>query len=280
LRGFSDEEPVMLYPLLTLGSLGLLFGIGLYIASRVFHVDVDPRVERVSETLPGANCGGCGLPGCGALAAAIVHGSSSVDACPVCSAPQLAEIARIMGVELAAGTRKVAVVHCQGRRVADRFTYAGPATCAAATLLIGGQKACPYGCLGFGDCVAACPFDAIHLVGGIPVVDEQKCTACGKCVAACPRSLIDLQSTDSHVHVLCRSFDKGGPVRKYCDVGCIGCKKCEKECPFDAIHVSDFLAQIDYEKCTSCGACVKVCPMKTIVNLRPARKQQAVREAP
>ena len=176
----------MLYPIVTLGSLGLLFGIGLYVASRVFHVYVDPRVERVSEALPGANCGGCGLPGCGALATAIVHGSSDVDACPVCSAPQLSEIARIMGVEIATGTRKVAVVHCQGRRVEDRFTYAGPATCGAATLLIGGQKACPFGCLGFGDCVAACPFGAIHLVDGIPVVTEQKCTACGKCVEACP----------------------------------------------------------------------------------------------
>ena len=269
----------LLHALLTLGGLGILFGFGLYVASRVFHVEVDPRVEKVAEALPGANCGACGFPGCGALATAIVHGSAPVSACPVCSSSQLAELARIMGVALEAGVRKVAIVHCQGRRVADRFEYSGPETCAASALLLGGHKECPYGCLGLGDCVRACPFDAIHMVDGIPVVDEEKCTACGKCVEACPRNIIDLQPMDKHVHVLCRSHDKGGAVRKYCDVGCIGCKKCEKACKFDAIHVNDFLAEIDYEKCTSCGACVKVCPMNTIINLRLARKQRAKKEA-
>ncbi len=265
--------------LATLGALGVIFGIGLSMASRVFHVDVDPRVERVEEALPGANCGGCGLPGCGALAAAIVHGSSPPDACPVCSAEQSAMIAAIMGVEVQKGVRKVAVVHCQGRRVADRFTYSGPETCGASCLLIGGQKACPYGCLGFGDCVSACPFNAIHMVGGIPVVDEDACTACGKCVEACPRDLIDLQPMDKYVHVLCRSFDKGGAVRAYCDVGCIGCKKCEKTCQYDAIHVKNFLAEIDYVKCTCCGDCVEVCPTKSITDMKLARQRRGKKEA-
>ena len=269
----------MEYALLTMGLLGILFGVGLYIASRVFHVVEDPRVESVTETLPGANCGGCGFAGCGGLATAIVHGSAPADACPVCNSCQLLQIAEIMGVELEQGVRKVAIVHCAGRTVADRFQYSGPPTCAASNLLIGGQKECPYGCLNFGDCVRACQFDALHLVDGIPKVDEERCTACGKCVEACPRSLIDLQPVDKHVHVRCRSFDKGGAVRKYCEVGCIGCKKCEKECPFDAIHVSDFLAQIDYVKCVSCGKCVKVCPMHTIDNLRVERKRRAAKEA-
>jgi Na+-translocating ferredoxin:NAD+ oxidoreductase RNF subunit RnfB len=268
----------MLYALVTLGGLGAVFGVGLYVASRVFHVTSDPRVEELTNALPGANCGGCGFPGCSGLATAIVHGSAPANACPVCSVCQLQDIGRIMGVEVQAGAKKVAVVHCAGRRVATKFAYSGPETCAASRLLLGGHKACPYGCLGLADCVRACSFGALRMEAGIPVVIEDRCTACGKCVAACPRSLIDLRTADKFVHVRCTSLDSGALVRKYCDVGCIGCKKCEKECPYDAIHVTDFLARIDYAKCTSCGACVKVCPMQTIADYRPARERRGAKE--
>ncbi len=270
----------MLPAVLTLGSLGLLFGFGLYVASRVFHVEEDPRLEKVLEALPGANCGACGFPGCSGLATALVHGSAPVTSCPVASGEQLKQVAAILGVEFSTmSTRKVAIVHCQGRNVPDKFVYDGPRTCAASQLLLGGHKECPDGCLGLGDCVRACPFDAIEMVDGIPVVDEDACTGCGKCVVACPRDIIDLQPLDKHVHVLCRSHEKGAAVRKYCDVGCIGCKKCERTCPFDAIHVQDFLAIIDYEKCTSCTKCVGVCPMKTIADYRPARRARAKKES-
>ncbi len=268
----------VLYALGTMGGLGIIFGVGLFIASRVFHVEEDPRVEQVTEALPGANCGGCGQPGCGALAKAIVHGTRGVESCPVCSLAQVEKIAEIMGVEVEKGVRKVAIVHCQGQNVRDAFTYNGPQSCRAAQLLLRGHKECPYGCLGFGDCVRACPFDAIHIVDGIAQVDEEKCTACGRCVAACPRDLIDLQPVDKYVHVLCRSYDKGAAVRKYCEKGCIACRKCEKICRFDAIHVNDFLAEIDYEKCTSCAACVKECPNATILNFRKARRQREKKE--
>lgn len=267
------------YPLIALGSLGILFGIGLFVASRVFHVKVDSRIDLVVDALPGANCGGCGLPGCGGLAEAIVHGSAEVDACPVCSSDELGKIAAIMGVTAEAGARKVAIVRCQGRKVQDAFDYNGPETCGAATLLLSGHKACTHGCLGFADCVRACPFNALSMSDGIPTVDEERCTACGKCVEACPRNLIELLGVDKFVHVFCRSHDKGGTVRKVCEVGCIGCKKCEKICKFDAIHVTNFLAEIDFDKCVSCAACVKECPSGTILNLRKARRARAKKEA-
>ena len=257
---------------LTLGILGLLFGLGLYVASRVFHVEEDPRIEEIAEALPGASCS--------ALAVALVHGSAPVGSCPIASAEQLKRVASILGTDFSTMvTRKVAVVHCQGRKVPDKFLYDGPKTCAASVLLLGGHKECPDGCLGLGDCVRACPFDAIHMVEGIPVVDEEKCTGCGKCVAACPRNIIDLQPVDKHVHVLCRSHEKGAKVRKYCEVGCTACKKCERTCPYDAIHVRDFLAVIDYEKCTSCGKCAAECPMKTILDFRSLRKAAAKKES-
>ena len=268
----------VVYALVTLGGLGIVFGLGLYAASRVFHVQVDPRVDSVTNALPGANCGACGFPGCGGLATAIVHGSAPPDSCPVCSSGELAAVAAIMGVSVEAGEPKTAIVRCQGRDVADRFAYNGPQTCEAADLLIAGQRACRYGCLGFGDCVRVCKFGAISIVDGVACVDRDRCVACGKCVAACPRYLIDLQPAAMLVHVLCRSRDKGAAVRKCCAVGCIGCKKCEKECAYDAIHVTDFLAEIDYEKCTNCGACVEVCPTHAIVHLKTAQERQVVKE--
>ena len=269
----------MAQALAVMGGLGVLFGVGLYVASRVFHVHIDPRIEAVEGALPGANCGGCGFPGCVGLATAIVHGSAEVGTCPVCPAEDIAAIARIMGVQARKGAKKTAIVHCRGREVADRFRYDGPPTCASAALLIGGPKACPYGCLGFGDCAAACPFDAIRMRGGLPEVDEERCTSCGKCVEACPRALIDIQGLDMRVHVACRSRDKGAAVRSYCAVGCIGCMKCAKTCRFDAIHVTEFLAQIDYEKCTSCGECVAVCPTRAIVDYRAAPSESITKEA-
>ena len=155
-------------------------------------------------------------------------------------------------------------MHYHGNGVASRFSYSGLEDCRAASLLQGGPKACEYGCLRLGSCVTACPFDAIHMKDGLPVVDTDTCVACGQCVEACPRSLIDIQPFGAKVHVFCRSQDKGGVTRKTCNVGCIGCKKCEKACEFDAIHVENFVAKIDYEKCTSCGNCVEACPTNAV----------------
>ncbi len=266
----------MFPPLLILGFLGLLFGLGLYVASRVFRVHIDARISRIEHALPGSNCGACGLGGCGALAKAIVHGSAEVTAC-IPGGQSVADlIADVMGVEAAQTDKEVAVLHCNGRDVEDRYIYEGVRTCFAANLLQGGPKLCTYGCIGFGDCADVCPFDALHMVDGFPVVDEAKCTACGKCVKACPKGLFDLIPLGKLVHVRCVSRDKGAVTRKACAVGCIGCKKCEKVCPFDAVRIENNIAIFDYEKCTSCGKCVKECPTGTIINYRPMRKKLGI----
>jgi len=262
----------MLPPLIILGVLGLLFGMGLYIASRVFRVRVDPRIDMVEHALPGANCGVCGLAGCSALAKAIVHGSVDVTACIPGGEHVAHLVADIMGVEAKEVEKDVAIFRCQGRDVPDRFEYRGIETCAAANLIHGGPKECRVGCIGFGDCSKVCPFDALHMVDGFPLVDEAKCTGCGKCVEACPKNLFELLSVTKLVHVRCVNCEPGKFVRKYCKVGCIGCKKCENVCKFDAVHIENNLAVFDYEKCTSCGMCVKECPTDTIVNYRQERK--------
>lgn len=266
----------MLEPLIILGALGLLFGFGLFIASRLFFVKVDERVERIESVLPGTNCGACGLAGCSGLAKAIVHGQADVTGCVAGGEDVAHLVAEVMGVEAVTVDKKVSILRCQGWNVKDKFEYYGLKTCAAANLVMGGPKECSYGCIGYGDCVKACPFDALHMVDGFPRVDEAKCTSCGRCVEACPKNLFELVSLSNTVHVLCQSRDPGKVVRKICDKGCIACRKCENICPFDAIHVENNLAVIDFEKCTSCGKCVEVCPMGTIKNFRIERKEKGL----
>ncbi len=266
----------MLASLIILGSLGVVFGLGLYVASRLFFVKVDPRIERIESILPGANCGACGLAGCSGFARAIVHGSADIAGC-IAGGEDIAHlIADIMGVKAKEVDRKTAIIHCAGRNVENRFIYDGVRTCRSANLFEGGPKECLYGCIGFGDCERACPFGAITMINDFPFIDEKKCTSCGKCVEACPKNLFSLHSLRKLVHVACRSHDAGRFVRLICKVGCIGCKKCEKVCPFNAIHVKNNLAIIDYEKCTSCGKCVLECPTSSIVNYREERKSKGL----
>jgi len=254
----------------SLGAMGLAFGAALAIAAKKLAVETDPREGKVLEALPGANCGGCGYPGCAAYAAAVVSGAAGVDRCPAGGDAARIRIAEIMGVstDSAGRTRRIAFVKCLGDREAcpERFSYDGIQDCRAANLVGGGHKSCRYGCLGLGTCVAACLFDAMHMSdSGLPVVDREKCVACGKCVEACPRGLIELLDEDIAVYVACSSKDKGADVRKICKVGCIGCGICAKNCPASAITVTDFLARIDQEKCTRCGICAEKCPTKCIV---------------
>jgi Na+-translocating ferredoxin:NAD+ oxidoreductase RNF subunit RnfB len=256
----------ILIPILTLGSLGLIFGAGLAIASKKLAVHVDPRLEKIHGLLPGANCGACGGAGCFGFAEAVLSGKMDVSACRIAKENAKERIAEILGKKLEKNVKRVAILHCHGgTRVKDKFLYQGIKDCVAANLLMGGQKECTFGCLGFGNCVRVCPFDAITMSkDGLPVVDAEKCKACAKCVAACPKKLFSLAPTNLPVYVACRSHDLGKDTKAVCPVGCIACKLCEKACKFDAIRVTDNVAVIDYNKCTSCGECVKVCPMKTI----------------
>lgn len=237
-------------PILTMTMLGFLFSSGLVLAYKRLRVEEDPRVEKVSEALPQANCGACGFSGCRAFAEAVVKGKAEANGCPVGGSGVAQEVAAILGIKAGEVIQKVARLHCRGTQQAakERGTYLGITTCHASHLL-GGNKQCSYGCLGYGDCVQACLFDAM-LMGkeGLPVVDENKCTACGKCVDACPRNLLELHPLSQNVIVFCRSEDRGPTARKVCKNACIACGICARACP-DAIAMENNLAVItDYKK--------------------------------
>ena len=191
--------------------VGLFIGIFLGVASNVFKVEVDEREEKILGVLPGNNCGGCGYPGCSGCAAAIVKGEAPVSACPVGGADVAAKVGEIMGVEAGESKRMVAFVKCQGdcEKTHEDYAYSGQKDCQMIAYIPNqGPKSCNSGCQGFGTCTLACPFDAIHVVNGVALVDKEKCKACGKCVAVCPRGLIELIPYDAPYVVACSSKSK------------------------------------------------------------------------
>ncbi len=248
--------------------VGIFIGIFLGIAAICFHVEVDPREEKILGILPGNNCGGCGFPGCLGLAAAIVKGEAKVGGCPVGGEEVANRIAQVMGVEAEVEEKMVAFVKCQGdcNKTKIDYEYTGTKDCRMLSFVPnGGPKSCNYGCLGYGNCVEVCSFQAISVVDGIAVVDGEKCSGCGNCVESCPKNLIELIPYKAQRKVACFSKDKGPQVIKSCEVGCIGCGICVKNCPVHAIAMEDSLAKIDYSLCTNCGICKEKCPKKAIV---------------
>ena len=253
---------------LIVGGTGLFIGVFLGVAGKKFAVEVDETEQAILEALPGNNCGGCGYAGCSGLAAAITKGEAPHNRCPVGGAPVAEKIAAILGTDAGETVRQTAFVKCAGTcgKAKQAYDYTGIEDCVMASQMQnGGPKGCGFGCLGFGSCVKACPFDAIHIVNGVAVVDREACKACGKCIAKCPHHLIELAPYDQKTFVGCSSHAKGKAVTTACELGCIGCKKCEKTCPNGAITVTDFCAHIDYEKCTNCGACKEACPRHVIL---------------
>lgn len=253
------------------GTVGIFVGLFLGAAGMKFKVEADEKEEQILAALPGNNCGGCGYAGCSGLAAAIAKGEAAVGACPVGGEAVGQRIASIMGVEAQSTERMTAYVACQGscEKAAVDYKYTGAQDCRMMSYVPGGgPKSCNSGCLGFGACVKACPFDAVHVENGVAAVDREACKACGKCVEACPRHLISLIPYRSKLAVACQSKDKGPVTMKACQAGCIGCGLCVKACPAGAVSVTDFHARIDQEKCTGCGACAQKCPKKAIVSLQ------------
>ncbi|MCD6354632.1 MAG: Fe-S cluster domain-containing protein [Prolixibacteraceae bacterium] len=271
----------IIYTIVILSAIGVSAAVILFVVSQKFKVFEDPRIDEVEEALPGANCGGCGFAGCRAFAEACVKtGDLSELACPVGGNDTMSKVAEILGLEAVKKAPRVAFIRCNGtcdhRPKTNAFD--GVTTCAISASVYSGETDCQWGCLGYGDCVAACEFDAIDLREGmgVPLILDDKCVACGACVEACPKDLIELRKKypkDRKVVVACRNQDKGGVARKACEVACIGCGNCEKECNFDAITIENNLAFIDSDKCKLCRKCVPVCPTHAIIELNfPPRK--------
>lgn len=280
---------MILYAVLTLGVIGLIFAVVLYFVAQKFKVEEDPLIDEIAEVLPGANCGGCGKAGCRALAEAYVkQGNMEGLRCAPGGDAVAQKVAALLGCVAEASEPKVAVVRCNGtcQNAAAKSRFDGLQDCAFANSQFAGESGCAFGCLGLGNCTKACQFDALSMdpETGLPVVDENKCTACGACVKACPRGIIELRNKglkDRRVYVACRNKEKGAVARKSCTAACIGCGKCEKTCPFGAIKVEGNLAYIDFNVCKLCRKCVAECPTGAIhaVNF-PPKKEVPAAEAP
>lgn len=251
--------------IIVLGGLGLLAGSGLAYASKKFVSKIDPKVEKILEVLPGANCGACGFAGCSGFSKALVEEKAQANGCIAGGEEVANQVASILGIAVEVREKRIAKILCYHRGASQtQFDYQGLERCRAANLLFGGDKVCSYSCLGLGDCILACPFGVITLINGRIGIDKERCTGCGKCVSICPKGVVVLVPKENKVHVLCNSKDKGAIVRKICKEGCIGCGICVPACPEEAITLKDNLAHIDYEKCTECGACVEKCPTHAI----------------
>ncbi|MFO8066498.1 MAG: Fe-S cluster domain-containing protein [Bacteroidales bacterium] len=272
-----------LISVISLGSLGAIAAVILYFVAQKFKVIEDPRIDVVEEKLPGANCGGCGLAGCRAFAEAVVKAESLEGFnCPPGGNEVMKEIAEALGLDAQESEPMIAVVRCNGslENSPPKVKFEGVNTCQFAHSLFSGEGGCPFGCLGCGDCVEACNFDAMYMDSktGLPVILDDKCVACEACVKACPRNIIEMRKKgkkDRRIFVSCINTEKGGVARKNCKVACIGCGKCVKECPFEAITLENNLAYIDYDKCKLCRKCAPVCPTNAIHEINfPPRKEK------
>ncbi|MCU0358840.1 MAG: RnfABCDGE type electron transport complex subunit B [Cyclobacteriaceae bacterium] len=270
---------ILLYTIITLTALGILAAVVISFVSRKFAVKEDPRIEKVEAALPATNCGGCGQPGCHAFALAVVQAGNLAELhCPVGGNEVMKKVAEIMGVEAVEKDPYIAVVRCSGSFEQRKKTnvYDGESSCKLAANLYSGDTGCAYGCLGMGDCVEVCDFEAMYMdeKTGLPVIIEDKCTACNACVKECPKNIIELWpkgKKNQRIYVACVNEDEGSEARKACAVACDGCSKCFEVCKFDAIEVNNHLAFIDPDKCKLCMQCIDTCSVHNIIadNISP-----------
>lgn len=264
--------PLLKTALMFLGGLALVFGVALALIAKQFYSKTDPKVEKVEDLLAHAHCGACGFAGCHQYAEAVVNDPNvSPSLCLPAGKTSCAKIAELVGKQMGEQEERIAFVACRGdsEMSTKKFEHRGVPDCVAAAAIAGGDKECPFGCLGYGSCAAACPFGAIKLnCKNIPEVDPEKCVSCGLCVKACPRKIISLAPKNKKPFVKCYSNDKGAAVKRYCKAGCIGCGICAKNCPSQAIEIVKNLAKIDNKKCTNCGICENKCPTKAIQRIK------------
>jgi len=279
-KQYVDLAPLLKYSLIFLFGMSTVFGFVLAFAAKKFAVKIDPRVEQVNDVLAHAHCGACGYAGCEQYAEAVVKDPNvSPSLCIPAGEKAAMKVAEITGKKAEIKEQEFARIMCQGdwTRSEKKFVYEGVLDCRAAVLAGGGDKACIYGCLGYGTCSRVCPFNAITMSSqGLPIVDLEKCTGCRKCESACPKKVIEVLPASKAVLVACHSKDKGPNVRKVCKVGCIACGMCAKVCPFDAVKVENNLAKIDPAKCKVCGLCATKCPTKAISDMLPSRPKALV----
>lgn len=284
-------NPVILYSVVTLGIVAAVSAVVLFVVAKKFKVEEDPRIDEVTALLPGVNCGGCGYAGCRNMAEALVKAADQGDIsalnCPPGGSMTMGAVGKYLGLEAGEAIPTIAVVRCGGSRekAPAKLDYDGPSKCAISDRLFNGHHGCPYGCLGLGDCVPVCKFDAIYLDKnlGLPVIREDKCTACGACVKACPRVIIELRpkgKNNNRVWINCINKEKGAVAIKNCKVACIACGKCVKECP-EGITIKDNLAYIEPGKCDTCGNCVLVCPTNAIAaTFTPIKQESKTKDMP
>lgn len=256
-------------PILFFLILGAVAGVLLTVASKLLFVKTDETVEKITEALPGANCGGCGFSGCEGYANAVAKGEAAPNLCKPGGAPVTIALSEIMGVAAQVQEREYAYVKCNGNCEAteDKFVYIGTGSCAAVEKFYNGKGKCTSGCHGLGDCVKVCENNAICIKNGVTVINPELCTACGKCVKVCPNKLISLIGESQKFIVRCSSTAPGKITRAACKNGCIGCGICAKKCPVGAISVNANHAVIDAGKCIGCGTCAQACPMKCIAKI-------------
>ena len=257
----------ILTAIISLGGLGLIFGILLSLAFKKFAVQTNPLEAKILECLPGSNCGACGFAGCQGFAEALTNMKAEPNSCVAGGQAVAEKISAVLGIDVKQIEDTAAFVACRAgnKQAAKKYIYKGIDNCQAAALLFSGDKACIYGCLGLGSCIGSCPFDAISLTSeGLAVIDSARCKACKKCIKSCPRQLIKMVPRNQEVLIACNNKDRGKKAKEVCSIACIACKICEKACPSQAITMVENNAVIDFSKCNQCGICIEKCPQKTI----------------
>lgn len=264
----------VLFATVLTGGTGLILGVILAVFSKIMAVPVDRKQEELRELLPGANCGACGHTSCDGYAAALADGTEPLtNLCKPGGKETAANVAAYLGTEVGEIKPTTAMVMCQGSRdvTQKRADYIGISTCSAVSQMEGGDETCRFGCLGYGDCVDVCQYDAIHVINGVAVVNPAACTSCMMCINTCPKMIIELLPMEqAESMVLCHNEDKAAVANKVCQVSCIACKRCVKICPEQCISMVNDRAVIDYPRCTNCGKCQEVCPHDCILSLYPA----------